>query len=94
MSEVLITSPAESLEAQVSSLQADSNFQFDAKRYSTITATCQGSYTTDLVVRFAERLKGENVEALEILQGPMSVTFLIDASSRETGLKALHGFTA
>lgn len=92
--EILITAPAESLEAQTACLQTDSQFKLDKNIYSTITATCQGSYTTDLVVKFAGALKAANVDSIEILQGPMSVTFLVDAPSRKTGLNTLHGFTA
>ncbi len=92
--EVLITAPAESLEAQISCLKTDPSFEIDSRAYSTVTATCQGSYTTDLVVRFSESLASAKVETLEVLQGPMSITFLVEASAREAGLKTLHGFTA
>lgn len=92
--EVLVTAPVESLEAQINCLKADFAFEIESRQYATITATCQGSYTTDLLVRFSERLNEVNTEPYEILQGPMSVTFLVDALSREIGLKTLHSFTA
>jgi aspartate kinase len=92
--EILVTAPAESLEAQINCLKSDFTFEIESRRYSTITATCQGSYSTDLIVRVSERLKEANTETFEILQGPMSLTFLIDAVYREIGLKTLHSFTS
>jgi aspartate kinase len=92
--EVLITAPPESLEAQLTCFKQDPFFHVIPQRFATLTTTCQGSYTTDLVVRLLDRLNQAQIESYEIFQAPLSVTFLIDAASRENGLRALHSLTS
>lgn len=89
---ILFTSPSESLEAQTRALAAvGKDVILDQSNYSTVTVTCQGSYTSDLVHRQSEILKKANVKIHAVLMSPMSITFLVDQAQRAESVRILHG---
>lgn len=89
---VLFTSPAESLEAQVRALiSLGKAVQLDPTALSTITVTCQGSYTTDLTKRQSDLLGKAGIDVHAVLMSPMSLTFLVNQSQRIESVRILHG---
>jgi aspartate kinase len=88
---ILFTSPAESLEAQARALTSlGTAAQVDATALSTVTVTCQGSYTTDLTARHSDLLKKAGIDIRAILMSPMSLTYLVGHSQRIESVRVLH----
>lgn len=89
---LLFTSPSESLEAQVRVVASlGSVVQVDPTALSTVTVTCQGSYTTDLTARHADLLKKAGIHVRAIFTSPMSLTYLVGHSQRIESVQILHG---
>ncbi|HRK07005.1 MAG TPA: aspartate kinase [Pseudobdellovibrionaceae bacterium] len=87
--EFLLTAPSEALEAQIKALTA-SGFRVDADRLAVLTATCVGSYSSDLMCDLAEELKKSGIAIRGVLTSPMSLSFLVAPQDLDRGLKALH----
>ncbi|MBN8539447.1 MAG: aspartate kinase [Deltaproteobacteria bacterium] len=93
---VLFTSPTESLEAQARALSAISfaspkKVQVATEALSTVTVTCQGTYTSDLAKRQVDLLKKSAIEVHSIFMSPMSLTYLVSQSQRVESVRILHG---
>ncbi len=88
--EILMTAPAEVLEAQILALKATKVFQVDSMQRSTVTVTCQGSYATDLVDNFLTKLEAVKIRPERVFFGPLSITFLVQDEQRAESVKILH----
>lgn len=87
---LLITAPAETLGAIEQSQQ---NFKVDKNVLSTVTATCRGSFASDLAENISASLKTSNVQVERLLLSAMSVTALVNHSDREKAIQALHSLS-
>lgn len=58
-----------------------------SEKFSTVTATCQGSVSSELLYRATELL-GDKVKG--VLQDTTNLTFVVSSSDRETTLQQLH----
>lgn len=92
--EILFTASPEVLEAQVQALKSLATIQIDPSVRSTVTVTCQGTYTTDLIREFLERLESRQIRPEKVLPGPLSVTFVIDEKQRAESVQTLHNYSA
>ncbi len=91
--EVLMTAPSELLEAQLAALRVNSEFTVDPQLRSTVTVTCQGSYTSGLIADFLQRLELKQIRPEKILPGALSVTFVVEASQRTESARILHNYS-
>lgn len=92
--EVLMTSPAEVLEAQTQALRANPAIQVATAKNSTVTVTCQGTYTTDLVTKLLAQLNGKGIQPFKVLLGALSATFVVEETQRTESVQILHNYSA
>lgn len=91
---VLVTSPAESLEAQIAALIKNPAVKIESEKRSTVRVTCQGTYTTDFIAQLLAVLEKQGVRAEKVLPGPLGVTFVVPEGQRGESVKALHNYSA
>jgi aspartate kinase len=93
----LITAPSETLGALAQVTEKSNQpgnipgfMKFDGGLYSSITATCQGSYASPLPEDIAAALQKRNVPVLKMIFGAMSITVLVNFKDREKALQIVH----
>jgi aspartate kinase len=86
----LITAPDEVLNSIRQIENAD--LRFSAEQLSTVTATCQGAYSSALTSELLKVLTNKNIEVKKLIMSAMSITVLTIADSREETVRTLHGF--
>ena len=87
---LLVTGPAEVLEAQMKAIVGQSGFALSAQSWATVSVTCQGAYSTDLIRRFVDKLETAGIEIQQVITSPLGVTLLIAASKRAEAVQLLH----
>jgi aspartate kinase len=84
---ILITGPSETLGAIEGS---QSTFKINTDSLSTVTATCRGTFASDLAEKISSALKTNNIQVERLLLSPMSVTALVKSSDREKAIQSIH----
>ena len=90
----LVTSPAESLEAQAAALIKNPAVKIDSEKRATVRVTCQGTYTTDFITELLGRLEKQGIRPEKVLPGPLGVTFVVPENQRGESVKILHNYSA
>lgn len=90
----LVTSPAESLEAQVAALIKNPAVKIDSEKRSTVRVTCQGTYTTEFITELLMSLEKQGIRPEKVLPGPLGVTFVVPEGQRGESVKTLHNYSA
>jgi aspartate kinase len=86
-----MTGPQEILAAIEKELAGEKEFKLGAEKLSSVTATCTGSTSPDVVRKILSALEGKKIEVLMTMQSAMSATVLVPHSQREKAIKELHG---
>jgi aspartate kinase len=89
----LVTAPAETMGAIEKSLQKSQEIKFDPRALSTVTATCQGAFSSNLPEQMALALSKHAIEPSKMIFGPMSITVVVENSQREKAAQTLHQLT-
>ncbi len=92
--QVLVTAPSEALEAQIACLEKTPGIAVEKAKRSTITVTCQGTYTTGLINDLLQMLEKRQISPEKVLPGPLSVTFLVKDNQRAESVQTLHNYSA
>ncbi len=86
-----MTGPQEILTAIEKELEGEKEFKLGSEKLSSVTATCTGSTSPDVVQKILSTLEGKKISVLMTLQSAMSATVLVPHSQREKAIKELHG---
>lgn len=88
--EILLTGPQEIIVAVKRELKDHKEFQVAAQDYSTVTLTCTGATSPDLVHRVLEIMNTHSLAHERILMSAMSLTVLTSAPERKSVIESLH----
>jgi len=66
------------------------DFHLGSEKLSSVTATCTGSTSPDVVQKVLATLEKKQISVHTILQSAMSATVLISSNQREAAMKELH----
>jgi aspartate kinase len=88
--EILLTGPQEIMGAVKRELQSDKNFTLNPKDFSTVTLTCTGATSPEIPTKVLEKIDSAQLQAHKLIMSAMSVTVLIDSSSRKQTIESLH----
>jgi aspartate kinase len=87
---LLATGPSEIISATKTALANHPEFKLSKKELSTVTLTCTGSTSPEVMEQAMSALENAKVNLHKIMVSPMSITALIDSSARKEALQALH----
>ncbi len=87
----LVTGPLESVQAIANFLKNSGEMKIEEDQLSTITATCQGSYASDLPEKIVHSLGDAGVNVHKMIFGAMSLTVVVNANDREKTVEKVHG---
>jgi aspartate kinase len=87
---ILFSAPAESLSLQVERLRRTPSCVVDSANWCTVTATCQGLFSSALSEDLTVLLKDAGLSVSQVLFGAMSITWVLPQSQREMAIKTLH----
>lgn len=85
-----LTGPQEILIAIEKELSGSKEFQLGPQKLSSVTATCTGSTSPDVVHQVLETLEKKKIAVHTTLQSAMSATVLVSHHQREAAMKELH----
>ncbi|WP_413576898.1 aspartate kinase [Bdellovibrio sp. HCB290] len=88
--EILLTGPQEIMGAVKRELQSQKNFTLHPQDYSTVTLTCTGATSPEIPQQVLEKMDKAQLQAHKLIMSAMSVTVVIDASTRKQTVEALH----
>lgn len=88
--EILLTGPQEIIFAVKRELKDHKEFQVAAQDYSTVTLTCTGATSPDLVHQVLEIMNARALSNDKILMSAMSLTILTQSSERKSLIEGLH----
>ncbi len=93
--EILFTAPAEALESQVRCLSLNGSlYTLDKTPLATVTATCRGGVSRNLLSKLSMALSAKNIVSKQILVSTLSITFLIEKVQRDQAVETLHTFAS
>ncbi len=93
--EILFTAPAEALEAQIRCLSLNNSlYTLDKTPLATVTATCRGGVSRNLLTKLSMALSAKNIVSKQILVSTLSITFLIEKVQRDQAVETLHTFAS
>jgi aspartate kinase len=87
---LLITGPLEAVQAITGFLKDKKEMHVEPGELSTVSATCQGSYASDLPEKIAHALGKEKIQVEKMIFGAMTLTVVISADLREKAAQAIH----
>lgn len=87
---ILITGAIETIQALTNCVKGSDEMEVEGKEISSVTATCQGSYASDLPEQIIETLSKAQVPVQKMIFSAMSVTVVVDAAHREKAAAAIH----
>ncbi|WP_413586273.1 aspartate kinase [Bdellovibrio sp. HCB274] len=88
--EILLTGPQEIMGAVKRELQSQKDFTLHPQDYSTVTLTCTGATSPEIPQQVLEKMDKAQLQAHKLIMSAMSVTVVIDASTRKQTVEALH----
>lgn len=86
----LVTAPIENMVAIERSIAKSSTLVFEPQSYSSVTATCQGSYASSLPGDIANALKHSAIPIHKLIFGAMSLTVIVTSTDRERAVQTIH----
>lgn len=87
---LLLTGPQEIMSAIKTSLTQHPEFNLHPTDFSTVTLTCTGSTAPEIPQKVMKSLDHAKIPAHKMMIHAMSVTVLVDSSTRKTTLQTLH----
>ncbi|KYG67153.1 aspartate kinase [Bdellovibrio bacteriovorus] len=88
--EILLTGPQEIMIAMKRELKGNKNFVVQDNEYSTVTLTCTGATSPELVQQVLDVLHSRALPSEKILMSAMSMTIMTSASERKAVIESLH----
>jgi aspartate kinase len=88
--EILLTGPQEIMAAIKKEIAAIPGMSLSSTAFSTVTLTCTGITSPDILRDALSRLEKANIQIHQLMMGAMSVSLLIETAHRETALQKLH----
>lgn len=88
--EILLTGPQETMGAVKRELQNQKHFTLNPKDFSTVTLTCTGATSPEIPQKVLEKIDNAQLQAHKLIMSAMSVTVLVDSSSRKQTIESLH----
>src|SRR5690606_36980536 len=85
-----ISSSDESLKVIMGTIKETPNYKSCDDQFSTVTATCYGSTSTDLGLKLLQTLEKINITPEKIFYTPQSISVLVPIAHREETQKAFH----
>ncbi|MFM6928935.1 MAG: aspartate kinase [Bdellovibrio sp.] len=89
--EILLTGPQEIMGAVKRELQAQQDFTLHSTDFSTVTLTCTGATSPEIPQKVLEKIDQAQIQAHKLIMSAMSVTVLVESSSRKKAIETLHG---
>lgn len=86
---LLITGPQENISAIKKELQ-NSKFKLVSTALSTVTMTCTGITSAEVVQKAAAKIEAEGIQVQQMILGAMSATFVLENKNRERAINSLH----
>lgn len=90
MHQILLTGPAETIQAIHLATKGHGNFQLSLEKISSVTATCTGVTSGDLTDKILSTLSKHSIHVRQVLQTAMSTTVIIHSEHREKSIQLLH----
>lgn len=87
---LLITAPAETLTAIGRAAPQSTSIEVEPGLLSSVTATCQGSYSSPLPSEVTGALASSGVRIHKMIFGSMSLTAIVDHKDRDKAIQVLH----
>lgn len=87
---ILLTGPQEIMVAVKRELKGHKDFTIQDQEYSTVTLTCTGATSPELVQQVLDVLQTRALPSEKILMSAMSMTILTPASERKAVIESLH----
>jgi aspartate kinase len=88
--EFLLTGPQEIMGAVKRELQNQKHFSLHKTDFSTVTLTCTGATSPEIPQRVLEKIDQAQIQAHKLIMSAMSVTVLVESSSRKQAIESLH----
>ncbi|MEK2689850.1 aspartate kinase [Bdellovibrio sp. GT3] len=88
--EILLTGPQEIMGAVKREIQSQKNFSLHPQDYSTVTLTCTGATSPEIPQQVLEKMDKAQLQAHKLIMSAMSVTVVVDATTRKETIDALH----
>lgn len=88
--EIFLTGPQEIMVAIKRELRDHAKFEVQDAEHSTITLTCTGATSPELVQQVLEVLNANGLAASKILMSAMSITIMTPADVRRAAIESLH----
>ena len=85
-----VTGPQEILQSIEKELESEKEFKLGTEDLASITVTCTGSTSADVVQKILTTLESKKVSVLMTMQSAMSATVLVSRAQREKAIKELH----
>ena len=85
-----MTSDSESLDTLLRTLEGSRDLRQQRETLSSVSLTCFGGVTSDLLFKAIQILKQHGIVADKYVLSPHSVNLVVPAESREAAVKALH----
>lgn len=86
----LITGPIENMQAIQNRLSAQLNLKIDADIFSTVTATCTGSTSFEILQKILNKTSSHGIFVHDYMNSAMSLTLLVSQKNRQSLLTHLH----
>lgn len=87
--ELTVTGPTEVMERIEECLRKSSDSSWSGS-LSSVTCTCTGSASIDLIKKLGAKLREAGIEPLSMRLSPMSVSFILPRADRNKALEAFH----
>lgn len=87
---ILLTGPQEIMMAVKKELQSHISFKLETSDFSTVTMTCTGATAPEITQQILDTLKNKKLKCHKVMISAMSVTVLIDSTSRKNAIEYLH----
>ena len=86
----LVTAPSETLNAIQKICQDENPLSLGEATLASVTATCQGSFASQLPQEIAGALQARSVVVHKMIFSALSITVIIDSKERERAMQLIH----
>ncbi len=88
--EILMTGPQETVTALETAFAQPNPFRLDREKLATVTLTCTGSATPELIQKVLTCLDSNKIHCHGTILSAMSISLIIDRAMREKAITCLH----
>lgn len=88
--ELLLTGPSEIMTATKKELTSSTHFKLNPTEFSTVSVTCTGATSPEITQQILDIVSEKGWACHKLMLSAMTVTLLIDASTRKQVIESLH----